>query len=130
MILRTVMKQPKTTRALTTETKVTTSNTPYCYGLKSCSAPKVPLPKPAYVQARLKFPRSDVAKFELFGINSGRIMINGDNYFLDLDNKGVIPKMTDISTSMIQILKDSFDQWLEKKMINKVLKQQPHSCSD
>ncbi len=64
MILRKVRDQPRTTRydlvndlkrAETTVSKVTISNTLHYHGLKSCSACKVPLLKPAHVQARLKF---------------------------------------------------------------------------
>ncbi len=64
MILRKVRDQPRTTRedlvndlkkAGTTVSTVTISNTLYHHGLKSCSACKVPLLKPAHVQARLKF---------------------------------------------------------------------------
>ena len=42
-------------RAGTTVSKKTISNTLHCHVLKSCSAHKVPLLKPAHVQARLKF---------------------------------------------------------------------------
>ena len=42
-------------RAGTTVSKKTISNTLRRHGLKSCSARKVPLLKPAHVQARLKF---------------------------------------------------------------------------
>ncbi len=64
MILRKVRDQPKTTRvdlandlkrAGTTVSMVTISNTLHHHGLKSCSVRKVPLLKPAHVQARLKF---------------------------------------------------------------------------
>ncbi len=64
MILRKVRDQPRTTRedlvndlkrAGTTVSKVTFSNTLQRHGLKSCSERKVPLLKPAHVQARLKF---------------------------------------------------------------------------
>ncbi len=64
MILRKVGDQPRTTRedlvndlkrAGTTVSTVTISNTLHRHGLKSCSARKVPLLKPAHVQARLKF---------------------------------------------------------------------------
>ncbi len=64
MILRKVRDQPRTTRedlvndlkrAGTTVSTVTISNTLHHHGLKSCSTPKVPLLKPAHVQARLKF---------------------------------------------------------------------------
>lgn len=64
MILRKVRDQPITTRedlvndlkrAGTTVSTVTISNTLYRHGLKSCSTRKVPLLKPAHVQARLKF---------------------------------------------------------------------------
>ncbi len=64
MILRKVRDQPKTTRvdlvnglkrAGTTVSMVTISNTLHRHGLKSCSMRKVPLLKPAHVQARLKF---------------------------------------------------------------------------
>ncbi len=64
MILRKVRDQPRTTRedlvndlkrAGTTVSTVTISNTLHHHGLKSCSARKVPLLKPAHVQARLKF---------------------------------------------------------------------------
>ncbi len=96
MILRKVRNQPRTTRedlvndlkrAGTTVSTVTISNTLHRHGLKSCSARKVPLLKPAHVQARLKFAKdhlddpeeawekvmwSDETKIELFGINSTR----------------------------------------------------------
>ncbi len=64
MILKKVRDQPRTTRedlvnhlkrAGTTVSTVTISNTLHRHGLKSCSARKVPLLKPAHVQARLKF---------------------------------------------------------------------------
>ncbi len=64
MILRKVRNQPRTTRedlvndlkrAGTTVSTVTISNTLHRHGLKSCSACKVPLLKPAHVQACLKF---------------------------------------------------------------------------
>ncbi len=64
MILRKVRYQPRTTwedlvndlkRAGTTVSMVTISNTLHRHGLKSCSARKVPLLKPAHVLARLKF---------------------------------------------------------------------------
>ncbi|CDQ77926.1 unnamed protein product [Oncorhynchus mykiss] len=64
MIMRKVRDQPRTTRqdlvndlkrAGTTVSKKTISNTLHRHGLKSCSARKVPLLKPAHVQARLKF---------------------------------------------------------------------------
>jgi hypothetical protein len=42
-------------RAGTTVSKKTISNTLRRHGLKSCSARKVPLLKPAHVQARLNF---------------------------------------------------------------------------
>ncbi len=95
MILRKVRDQPRTTqedlvndlkRAGTTVSTVTISNT-HRHGLKSCSVCKVPLLKPAHVQARLKFAKdhlddpeeawekvmwSDETKIELFGINSTR----------------------------------------------------------
>ncbi|KAL0170480.1 hypothetical protein M9458_035076, partial [Cirrhinus mrigala] len=91
-----VRKQPRTTRedlvrvlkrAGTTVSTVTISNTLHRHGLKSCSAHKVLLLKPAHVQARLKFAKdhlddpeeawekvmwSDETKIELFGINSTR----------------------------------------------------------
>ncbi len=96
MILRKVRDQPRTTRedllndlkrAGTTVSTVTISNTLHRHELKSCSACKVPLLKPAHVQARLKFAKdhldepeeawekvmwSDETKLELFGINSTR----------------------------------------------------------
>ncbi|KAK6318927.1 hypothetical protein J4Q44_G00101380 [Coregonus suidteri] len=96
MIMRKVKDQPRTTwqdlvndlkRAGTTVSKKTISNTLRCHGLKSCSARKVPLLKPAHVQARLKFANdhlddpeeewenvmwSDETKIELFGLNSTR----------------------------------------------------------
>ncbi len=96
VILRKVRDQPRTTRedlvndlkrAGTTVSTVTISNTLHHHGLKSCSARKVPLLKPAHVQARLKFAKdhlddpeeawekvmwSDETKIELFGINSTR----------------------------------------------------------
>ncbi|KAK6314069.1 hypothetical protein J4Q44_G00155280 [Coregonus suidteri] len=64
MIMRKVRDQPRTTRqdlvndlkrSGTTVSKITISNTLRRHGLKSCSARKVPLFKPAHVQARLKF---------------------------------------------------------------------------
>ncbi len=64
MILRKVRDQPRTTwedlvndlkRVGTTVSTVTISNTLHHHGLKSCRACKVPLLKPAHVQARLKF---------------------------------------------------------------------------
>ncbi|KAI5614394.1 chitinase, acidic.3 precursor [Silurus asotus] len=94
MILRKVRNQPKTTReelvndlkrAGTTVSKVTVGNTLRRHGLKSCMARKVPLLKPAHVQARLKFANdhlddpeeswekvmwSDETKIELLGHNS------------------------------------------------------------
>ncbi|KAK6304500.1 hypothetical protein J4Q44_G00250860 [Coregonus suidteri] len=94
MIIRKVRDQPRTTRqdlvndlkrAGTTVSKKTISNTLRRHGLKSCSARKVPLLKPAHVQARLKFANdhlddpeeewekvmwSDETKIELFGLNS------------------------------------------------------------
>ncbi len=60
MILRKVRDQPRTTwedlvndlkRAGTTVSAVTISNALHCHGLKSCNACKVPLLKPAHVQA-------------------------------------------------------------------------------
>ncbi|KAK6308332.1 hypothetical protein J4Q44_G00216030 [Coregonus suidteri] len=96
MIMRKVRDQPRTTRqdlvndlkrAGTTVLKKTISNTLRRHGLKSCSAHKVPLLKPAHVQARLKFANdhlddpeeewekvmwSDETKIELFGLNSTR----------------------------------------------------------
>ncbi len=64
MILRKVTDQPRTTRedlvndlkrAGTTVSTVTISNTLHRHGLKSCSVRKVPLLKPAHIQACLKF---------------------------------------------------------------------------
>ena len=64
MIIRKVRGQPRTTmqdlvndlkRAGTTVSKKTISNTLCRHGLESCSACKVPLLKPAHVQAHLKF---------------------------------------------------------------------------
>ncbi len=64
MTLRKVRDQPRTTRedlvndlkrTGTTVITVTISNTLHRHGLKSCYASKVPLLKPAHVQARLKF---------------------------------------------------------------------------
>ncbi len=64
VILRKVRDQPKTTRedlvndlkrAGTTVLNGYISNTLHHHGLKSCSAGKGPLLKPAHVQARLKF---------------------------------------------------------------------------
>ncbi|KAK6320198.1 hypothetical protein J4Q44_G00093050 [Coregonus suidteri] len=96
MITRKVRDQPRTTRqdlvndlkrAGTTVSKKTISNTLRRHGLKSCSARKVPLLKPAHVQAHLKFANdhlddpeeewekvmwSDETKIELFGLNSTR----------------------------------------------------------
>ncbi len=74
-------------RAGTTVSTLTISNTLHRHGLKSCSTHKVPLLKPAHVQARLKFDKdhlddpeeawekvmwSDETKILLFGINSTR----------------------------------------------------------
>ncbi len=94
MIMRTVRNQSRTTEkdlvndlkaAGTIVTKKTIDNTLRHEGLKSCSAPKVPLLKKAHIQARLKFGNeylndseenwvkvlwSDETKIELFGINS------------------------------------------------------------
>uniref|UniRef100_A0A6Q2YG97 Transposase Tc1-like domain-containing protein n=1 Tax=Esox lucius TaxID=8010 RepID=A0A6Q2YG97_ESOLU len=96
MIMRKVRDQPRTTRqdlvndlkrAGTTVSKKTISNTLHHDGLKSCSSRKVPLLKPAHVQARLKYANdhlddpeeewekviwSDETKIELFGLNSTR----------------------------------------------------------
>uniref|UniRef100_A0A8C7PMU4 Transposase Tc1-like domain-containing protein n=1 Tax=Oncorhynchus mykiss TaxID=8022 RepID=A0A8C7PMU4_ONCMY len=96
MIMRKLKDQHRTTRqdlvndlkrAGTTVSKKTISNTLRRHGLKSCSARKVPLRKPAHVQARLKFANdhlddpeekwekvmwSDETKIELFGLNSTR----------------------------------------------------------
>jgi len=47
-------------RAGTKVTKATISNTLHREGLKSCSARRVPLLKPVYVQARLKFAREQM----------------------------------------------------------------------
>uniref|UniRef100_A0AAY5KSI5 Transposase Tc1-like domain-containing protein n=1 Tax=Esox lucius TaxID=8010 RepID=A0AAY5KSI5_ESOLU len=64
MIMRKVRDQPRTTwqdlvndlkRAGTTVSKKTISNTLRCHGLKSCSARKIPLLKPAHDQAHLNF---------------------------------------------------------------------------
>ena len=64
MILRKVKNQPRTTRqelvndlkrAGTTFPKVTEGNTLRRQNVKSCMARKVPLLKPAHVQAPLKF---------------------------------------------------------------------------
>uniref|UniRef100_A0AAY5KXD9 Tc1-like transposase DDE domain-containing protein n=1 Tax=Esox lucius TaxID=8010 RepID=A0AAY5KXD9_ESOLU len=94
MIMRKVRDQPRTTRqdlvndqkrAGTTVSKKTISSTLRHHGLKSCSARKVPLLKPAHVQACLMFAHdhlddpeeewekvmwSDETKIELFGLNS------------------------------------------------------------
>ena len=68
IIMRKVRDQPRTTwqdlvndlkRAGTTVSKKTISNTLRRHGLKSCSSRKVPLLKPAHVQARLKFDHLD-----------------------------------------------------------------------
>uniref|UniRef100_A0AAY5KJS9 Tc1-like transposase DDE domain-containing protein n=1 Tax=Esox lucius TaxID=8010 RepID=A0AAY5KJS9_ESOLU len=96
MIMRKVRDQPRTTRqdlvndlkrAGTTVSKKTISNTLRRHGFKSCSARKIPLLKPAHVQASLKFANdhldnpeeewemvmgSDETKIELFGLNSTR----------------------------------------------------------
>uniref|UniRef100_A0A8C7RRQ8 Transposase Tc1-like domain-containing protein n=1 Tax=Oncorhynchus mykiss TaxID=8022 RepID=A0A8C7RRQ8_ONCMY len=96
MIMRKVRDQPRTTRqdlvndlkrAGTTVSKKTISNTLRRHGLKSCTARKVPLLKPAHGQARLNFANdhlddpeeewekvmwSDETKIELFGLNSTR----------------------------------------------------------
>jgi hypothetical protein len=89
MIMRKVRDQPKTTqqdlvndlkRAGTTVSKKTISNTLRRHGLKSCGARKVPLLKPAHVQACRKFANdhlddpekvvwSDETKIGLFGMN-------------------------------------------------------------
>ena len=100
MIMRKVRDQPRTTRqdlvkdlkrARTTGAKKTISNTLRRHGLKSCSARKGSLPKPAHVQAHLKFANdhlddpeeewekvmwSDETKIELFGLNSIRRVSN------------------------------------------------------
>ena len=92
MIMRKVRNQPRTTRqdlvndlkrAGTTVSKKTISNTLRSHGFKSCSTCKVPLLKPAHVQAHLKFANghlddpeeewekvmwSDETKIELFGL--------------------------------------------------------------
>ncbi|CAJ0964710.1 unnamed protein product [Ranitomeya imitator] len=94
MITRTLSKNPRTTRgdlvnelqrAGTNVTRPTISNTLRHHGLRSCSARRVPLPKPVHVRARLKFARehlddpeefwenvlwSDETKLELFGRNT------------------------------------------------------------
>ncbi len=103
MILRKVRDQPRTTRenlvnnlkrAGTTVLTVTISNTLHRHGLKSCSVRKVPLLKPAHVQARLKYAKdhlddpeeewevmwSDETKIELFGIKSTRRVWKKDEY--------------------------------------------------
>uniref|UniRef100_A0AAY5JXT7 Transposase Tc1-like domain-containing protein n=1 Tax=Esox lucius TaxID=8010 RepID=A0AAY5JXT7_ESOLU len=96
MITRKVRDQPRTTqqdlvndlkRAGTTVSKKTISSTLRRHGLKSCSTRKVPLLKPAHVQAHLKFANdhlddpekewekvmwSDETEIELFGLNSTR----------------------------------------------------------
>ncbi|CDQ89280.1 unnamed protein product, partial [Oncorhynchus mykiss] len=74
-------------RAGTTVSKKPISNTLRHHGLKSCSACKVPLLKPAHVQAHLKFANdhlddpeeewekvmwSDETQIELFSLNSTR----------------------------------------------------------
>ncbi len=98
VILRKVRDQPRTTRedlandlkrAGTTVSTVTISTHFHTHGIKSCSVHKVPLLKPAHVQARLKFAKdhpddpeeawekvtwSDETKIELFGINSTRLV--------------------------------------------------------
>ncbi len=67
MILRKVRDQTRTTRedlvndlkrAGTTVSTVTISNTLHRHGLKSCSARKVTLLKPAHIQACLKFAKN------------------------------------------------------------------------
>ncbi len=69
MIPRKVRDQTRTTREDlvnelkrpgTTVSTVTISNTLHCHGLKSCSARKVPLLKPAHVQARRKFAKDNL----------------------------------------------------------------------
>uniref|UniRef100_A0AAY5JXY5 Transposase Tc1-like domain-containing protein n=1 Tax=Esox lucius TaxID=8010 RepID=A0AAY5JXY5_ESOLU len=93
MIMRRVRYQRRTTGQDlvndlgTTVSKKTISNTLCRHGLKSCNAHKVPLLKPAHVQACLKFANdhlddleeeweklmwSDETKIELFGLNSTR----------------------------------------------------------
>uniref|UniRef100_A0AAY5KC77 Transposase Tc1-like domain-containing protein n=1 Tax=Esox lucius TaxID=8010 RepID=A0AAY5KC77_ESOLU len=96
MIMRKVRDQTRTTRqdlvndlkrAGTTVSKRSISKTLRHHGLKSWSARKVPLLKPAHVQARLKFAYvhlddpeeerekvmwSDETKIQLFGLNSTR----------------------------------------------------------
>uniref|UniRef100_A0AAZ3QGG7 Transposase Tc1-like domain-containing protein n=1 Tax=Oncorhynchus tshawytscha TaxID=74940 RepID=A0AAZ3QGG7_ONCTS len=91
-----IMRKPRTTRqdlvndlkrAGTTVSEKTISNTLHRHGLKSCSARKVPLLKPAHVQARQKFANDhlddpeeecekvvwfDETKKEIFGLNSTR----------------------------------------------------------
>ncbi|KAK6320657.1 hypothetical protein J4Q44_G00097640 [Coregonus suidteri] len=74
-------------RELEPQSQRTISNTLRRHGLKSCSARKIPLLKPAHVQARLKFANdhlddpeeewekvmwSDETKIKLFGLNSTR----------------------------------------------------------
>ncbi len=114
MIPREVRDQPRTTRedlvhdlkrAGTTVSKVTINNALHRHGLKSCSVRKVPLLKPAHVQAHLKFAKdhlddpeeawvkimwSDETKIELFGINSTRrVWRKKDEY----NPKNTIPTM-------------------------------------
>ena len=95
MIMRKVRDQPRTTpqdqvndlkRGGTTVSKKTISKTLRRHGLKSCGARKVPLLKPAHVQARLEFANDHLddqeeewekvmwseTKIELFGLNSTR----------------------------------------------------------
>ena len=103
--MRKVRDQPRTTRqdlvndlkrAGTTVSKKTICKTLRHHGLKSCSARKVPLRKPAHVQARLKLANdhlddpeeewekvmwSDETKRELFGLNSThRVWRKKDEY--------------------------------------------------
>uniref|UniRef100_A0AAY5K8I9 Transposase Tc1-like domain-containing protein n=1 Tax=Esox lucius TaxID=8010 RepID=A0AAY5K8I9_ESOLU len=114
MIMRKVRDQPRTTlqdlvndlkRAGITVSKKTISNTLCRHGLKSYSARKVPLLKPAHVQACLKFANdhlddpeeeweevmwSDETKIEVFGLNSTRrVWRKKDEY----NSKNTIPTM-------------------------------------
>ncbi|CDQ98637.1 unnamed protein product [Oncorhynchus mykiss] len=113
MIMRKMKDQPRTTRQdLVNDLKragtKTISNTLCRHGLKSCSARKVPLLKPAHVQARLKFANdhlddpeeewekvmwSDETQIELFGLKSTRRVWRKkkDEYNPEYNPKNTIP---------------------------------------
>jgi len=83
MIIRKVRDQPRTTwqdlkRAATTVSKKTLSNTLCPHGLKSCSARKVLLLKPAYVQAHLKFANEHLRRWRWKHHSLGILFCKGD----------------------------------------------------